>query len=213
MSESIGQPIVVDNKAGALGTISATDVAARAAPDGYTLLIGTSSACRPRRSCGRTCRTIRVADFTPITDVPALHAVLYVNADVPAKTLQGSSSREIETRQGYLRERKRHHAIELSAARTVRRHRPAAGSVQERTAVDARHGRRTHRCAVRDAHHRPGAREVRQAAAPWQRHCGRPPCCCPMCPRSTTRACRSSRSCRGWDCSDRRRCRRRLSSV
>lgn len=167
VSESIGQPIVVDNKAGALGTISATDVA-RAAPDGYTLLIGTSSALSTAPFMQKNLPYDPVADFTPITDVGRYTLFFYVNADVPAKTLQEfiayakSKPGRVTCANGV-----RHHAIELPAARAVRRHRPAAGPVQERTAVDARHGRRTHRCAVQDAHHRPGAcGESRQAARP-----------------------------------------------
>ncbi|MBK8741668.1 MAG: tripartite tricarboxylate transporter substrate binding protein [Betaproteobacteria bacterium] len=87
VSESIGQPIVVDNKAGALGTISATEVA-RAAPDGYTLLIGTSSALSTAPFMQKNLSYDPVADFTPITDVGRYTLFFYVNADVPAKTLQ-----------------------------------------------------------------------------------------------------------------------------
>ncbi|MBY0467170.1 MAG: tripartite tricarboxylate transporter substrate binding protein, partial [Burkholderiales bacterium] len=42
MSETLGQPIVVDNKAGVNGMLGA-DAVAKSAPDGYTLLIGTNS--------------------------------------------------------------------------------------------------------------------------------------------------------------------------
>src|ERR1700755_3126027 len=43
LSESLGQPVIIENKPGA-GAILATDYVARSAPDGYTLLVGASGA-------------------------------------------------------------------------------------------------------------------------------------------------------------------------
>jgi len=87
VSAAIGQPIVIDNKAGALGAISAADVA-RAPADGYTLLIGTSSALSTAPWMRKDLPYDPVADFTPITDIGRYTLFFYVNADVPAKTFQ-----------------------------------------------------------------------------------------------------------------------------
>ena len=48
LADTLGQPVVIENKAGAGGTLG-TDAAAKAAPDGYTLVFGNSDIC----FCGR----------------------------------------------------------------------------------------------------------------------------------------------------------------
>ena len=84
--EALGQPIVIDNRAGASGRI-AVEVAAKAAPDGHTLLMVTSSqACvevmsrHPRYEIAR--------DFSPISLVGTVTSVLLVTPSVPATSVR-----------------------------------------------------------------------------------------------------------------------------
>ena len=86
LSETIGQPVVVDNRAGAGGIIG-TELVARAAPDGYTLLMATTTlSIQETLYSNLTYSALR--DFTSIAEVAAGPQVLVVNNDVPAKTLQ-----------------------------------------------------------------------------------------------------------------------------
>ncbi len=87
MSELLGQPVVVDNKAGAVGTIGA-DFVAKSPPDGYTLLVGTNSTNAAVRSISKVVPYDPAADFTPISFLGVLPQVLIVNNDLPAKTMQ-----------------------------------------------------------------------------------------------------------------------------
>lgn len=87
LSASLGQPIVIDNRAGAGGAIG-TDAVAKAAPDGYTLLNTSSShASLPVVSASLPYDPLK--DFTPITLVA--HSVGFVVAarpDLPVSTLK-----------------------------------------------------------------------------------------------------------------------------
>ena len=86
VSQSIGQPLVVENKAGADGAIAAGEVA-KAAPDGYTLLMATNSPMSAVPAMKKQLPYDPVADFTPITDVGRYTFFLYVHPEAPAKTL------------------------------------------------------------------------------------------------------------------------------
>ncbi len=84
---AIGQTIVVDNKAGADGAIAATEVA-RAAPDGYTLLMATNSPMSVVPAMKKNPPYDPVTDFAPVTDIGRYTFFLFANANLPAKNLQ-----------------------------------------------------------------------------------------------------------------------------
>ncbi len=84
MSKDLGQPVVVENRAGAGGNIAA-EAAARSTPDGYTLLfVNTSHSVNMGLYAGKAPYDA-VKDFTPITQVSTGPAVLIAANDFPAK--------------------------------------------------------------------------------------------------------------------------------
>jgi tripartite-type tricarboxylate transporter receptor subunit TctC len=87
MSEALGQPIVVDNKAGASGLIGA-DAVAKAAPDGYTILIGTNSTNAALKSLMKKLPYDQDTAFAPVGYMGSVPLIMSVNNDVPAKTLR-----------------------------------------------------------------------------------------------------------------------------
>src|SRR5438445_3326850 len=86
VSQSIDQQLVVDNKAGADGAIAAAEVA-KAAPDGYTLLMATNSPMSALPAMNKSPPYDPVADFTPITDIGRYTFFILVHPSVQAKTL------------------------------------------------------------------------------------------------------------------------------
>ena len=86
VSQSIGQPLVVENKAGADGAIAAAEVA-KAPADGYTLLMATNSPMSAVPAMKKNPPYDPVADFTPISDVGRYTFFIVVHPSVPAKTL------------------------------------------------------------------------------------------------------------------------------
>ena len=86
VSQSVGQTLVVENKAGADGAIAAAEVA-KAAPDGYTLLMATNSPMSAVPAMKKNPPYDPVADFTPITDIGRYTFFIVVHPSVPAKTL------------------------------------------------------------------------------------------------------------------------------
>jgi tripartite-type tricarboxylate transporter receptor subunit TctC len=86
ISESWGQPVVVDPRPGA-GMVIATDIVAKAPPDGYTLLmVSASFSVNPSLHSKLPFDSIR--DLTPITLTSSIPYVLVVHPTVPARTLQ-----------------------------------------------------------------------------------------------------------------------------
>ena len=84
LQESVGQPVVVENRAGAGGTTGANDVA-KAAPDGYTILQNTNGqAISPAIYRSLPFDTLR--DFIPVTQLVATSTVLVANTKLPARS-------------------------------------------------------------------------------------------------------------------------------
>ncbi len=84
LTQSLGQPIVIDNKPGAQGSIGANQVA-RAAPDGYTILIGSATTQAAAASLLKTIPYDPVKDFAPVTRLGHIAQVLVVKGDSPYK--------------------------------------------------------------------------------------------------------------------------------
>ena len=80
------QPVVVDNKAGASGMMAAQFVA-RAAPDGYTVLISTNTTHAANEHLYKKIGYDPVKDFAPVTALAKGYQVLVVNVNSPYKTL------------------------------------------------------------------------------------------------------------------------------
>ena len=87
LGERIGASLVVDNKPGAGGTIG-SDIVAKAAPDGYTLLLATSSTHSIGPSFGGKLPYDAVADFTPIAHVGNAPSVMVVPNSSPAHSVK-----------------------------------------------------------------------------------------------------------------------------
>ena len=87
LRQSLGQPFVIDNRAGAGGT-TGSDVVAKASPDGYTMLIGTSSTHAIASSLYGKLPYDQVRDFAPVTLLGSATILLVVHPSVAAKTVQ-----------------------------------------------------------------------------------------------------------------------------
>lgn len=86
LARAWGQPVIVENRAGASGTLGA-DVVAKAAPDGYTLLLGASSEMAIARVTFRSLPYGAARDFTPVARTSEQPFLLLVNAALPATSV------------------------------------------------------------------------------------------------------------------------------
>jgi tripartite-type tricarboxylate transporter receptor subunit TctC len=86
LSDRLGQPVVVENRGGAGGNIGA-DAVAKADPDGYTLLMATSSTFAANPNLYKTLPFDVQKDFAPITVTAFIPNLLVVNPSVPAKNV------------------------------------------------------------------------------------------------------------------------------
>ena len=88
LSESLGQPVVVENRVGANGNI-ASEMTAKAAPDGYTLLLCADSqiVINPHLYKGKM-PLDTLKDLTPVATVASNQFALAVNPSLPVKTFQ-----------------------------------------------------------------------------------------------------------------------------
>lgn len=87
MSETFGQPVITDNRAGANGNIG-TDVAAKATADGHTVLMATAGTHGINPSLYRKLPWDAVKDFAPISLVAKVPNIMVVNVSVPAKSVK-----------------------------------------------------------------------------------------------------------------------------
>jgi len=87
-SEKLGQPFVVENRAGANGNLGAASVAT-SAPDGYNLLFTTTGPLVFNKVIYKQSTTFDPAkDFTPVVEVTQLPLIIAANATLPAKNFQ-----------------------------------------------------------------------------------------------------------------------------
>ena len=109
MSEDWGQPVVVENRPGANTVLGAQQVA-KAAPDGYTLLMAIDSTLAMNQYLYRTPPYDPFTDFVPVTLTAKTMQLLIVNAASDVKTVKEPDRQgEDTTRQAQLRRRHHHH--------------------------------------------------------------------------------------------------------
>lgn len=86
LGQALGQPVLVENRSGASGNVG-SDVVAKAAPDGQTLLFGSMSTHAMNHALMRNMPFDGVADFTPLAMLGFAVNTMVVHPSVPAQTL------------------------------------------------------------------------------------------------------------------------------
>ena len=87
LGKSLGQPVIIDNRAGASGNIGSNFVA-KARPDGYTLLVGSMSTHAMNPAMMEKMPFRGVEDFTPIAQMANVINTMVVNPSVPANNVK-----------------------------------------------------------------------------------------------------------------------------
>jgi tripartite-type tricarboxylate transporter receptor subunit TctC len=87
MSQTLGQPVVIDNKPGADGMIAGSDVA-RSAPDGYTIFFATSTQVSALPSLRKNVPFDPIAELTPIAGIGNFSFFWAVHPSLPVKSLK-----------------------------------------------------------------------------------------------------------------------------
>ncbi|QBK06583.1 tripartite tricarboxylate transporter substrate binding protein [Hylemonella gracilis] len=87
LSERLGQPVVVDNKPGAGGGVG-LGIVAKAAPDGYTIVLASAGGLTANPSLYKTLSYDPQRDFVPVTGFGASPFVLVAGTELPAKTVK-----------------------------------------------------------------------------------------------------------------------------
>jgi tripartite-type tricarboxylate transporter receptor subunit TctC len=87
LSEAWGQPVLMDNRAGVAGSLGAA-IAAKAPPDGYTLLVGNVGPIAVNNQIYKAVTYDPIKDFTPITLAVTAPQLVVVHPSVPAKTFK-----------------------------------------------------------------------------------------------------------------------------
>ena len=91
LSASLGQQVVVDNRAGAAGSV-ASEIVAKATPDGYTLLCSSVGGLAVNTNLYKGLNYHPLRDFAPLTFSSSQGNLVVVNASLPVKTLQELSA-------------------------------------------------------------------------------------------------------------------------
>jgi tripartite-type tricarboxylate transporter receptor subunit TctC len=87
LSKAVGQPVVMDNRAGVAGSLGAS-IAAKSPPDGYTLLVGNVGPIAVNNQIYKAVGYDSLRDFTPITLAVTAPQIVVVHPSVPAKTFK-----------------------------------------------------------------------------------------------------------------------------
>jgi tripartite-type tricarboxylate transporter receptor subunit TctC len=87
MSEVLGQPIIIENRAGVNGMLGA-DALAKSTPDGYTIMVGTNSTNAALKSLMKKLPYDQDTAFAPIGYIGSVPLIVAVNNDVPVKNLR-----------------------------------------------------------------------------------------------------------------------------